>query len=211
NGYMNIDNEKMSKSLGNFVLTKDLIEQHDQMVLRFFMLSVHYRNPINFTEELLEGAKNSFERIKTSYANLEHRKQSSMNLATDTEQWVAKIAQLKEAFEEAMDDDFNTANAISVMFDVVREVNVYLDGEQTSTDVIEAFQSLMTSLLEVLGIELSTTEELLDSDIEAMIEEREVARQNRDFERADNIRDTLKEKGILLEDTAQGIRWRRSE
>jgi len=211
NGYMNIDNEKMSKSLGNFVLTKDLIEQHDPMVLRFFMLSVHYRNPINFTEELLEGAKNSFERIKTSYANLEHRKQSSMNLATDTEQWVAKIAQLKEAFEEAMDDDFNTANAISVMFDVVREVNVYLDGEQTSTDVIEAFQSLMTSLLEVLGIELSTTEELLDSDIEAMIEEREVARQNRDFERADNIRDTLKEKGILLEDTAQGIRWRRSE
>ncbi|WP_249872522.1 cysteine--tRNA ligase [Oceanobacillus saliphilus] len=209
NGYININNEKMSKSLGNFVLTRDLIAHHDPQVLRFFMLSVHYRNPINFTEELLESAKNSYERIKTAYHNLEHRKQSSMNLVDDTDVWVPKIDEMKERFESDMDDDFNTANAISVLFDLSKEANVYLQSKQTSEKVIGYFQETMLSILQVLGINLTETDELLDTTIEALIEERNEARKDRDFARADEIRDLLKDKNIILEDTPQGIRWKR--
>lgn len=209
NGYINIDNEKMSKSLGNFVLARDLMELHDPAVLRFFMLSVHYRNPINFTEALLEGAKNSLDRMKTSYANLEHRKQSSMNMASDTGEWIEKVNALKKQFEQAMDDDFNTANAISILFDLTKEANVYLKLNQTSTKVIEAFQEGIVSLLHVLGIDVKEKEELLDEDIDELILERNEARKNRNFTRADEIRDILKEKQIILEDTAQGVRWKR--
>lgn len=208
NGYINIDNEKMSKSLGNFILTKDIIEQYDPMVVRFFMLSVHYRNPINFTDELLQSAKNSFGRIKISYENLEHRKKTSTNLASDSDKWLEKITASKEAFEAAMDDDFNTANAITVLFELSKEANLYLEENQTDLEVLEAFQKTMDTILEVLGITL-TTDALLDEEIEALIEEREVARKERNFARADEIRDALKEQGIILEDTPQGVRWRR--
>ncbi len=208
NGYINIDNEKMSKSLGNFILTKDIIEQYDPMVVRFFMLSVHYRNPINFTDELLQSAKNSFDRIKISYENLEHRKKTSTNLASDSDKWLEKITASKEAFEAAMDDDFNTANAITVLFELSKEANLYLEENQTDLEVLEAFQKTMDTILEVLGITL-TTDALLDEEIEALIEEREVARKERNFARADEIRDALKEQGIILEDTPQGVRWRR--
>src|SRR5699024_5888427 len=122
-GYMNIDNEKMSKSLGNFILTKDLIAKYDPMMLRFFMLSVHYRNPINFTKELIESAVNSFERIKTAYVNVEHRKSTSADLGGDEHIWLKKIEEHEQAFQEAMDDDFNTANAITVLFDLAKEAN----------------------------------------------------------------------------------------
>ncbi|WP_067729181.1 cysteine--tRNA ligase [Oceanobacillus damuensis] len=209
NGYININNEKMSKSLGNFVLTRDLIANHDPKVLRFFMLSVHYRNPINFTEELLESAKNSYDRIKTAYQNLEHRKQSSMNLVDDTDSWITKVDEMKKRFETEMDDDFNTANAISVLFDLSKEANVYLQSKQTSAKVIEYFQKTMLSLLQVLGIDLAETDVLLDETIEELIEERNKARKTRDFARADEIRDLLKEKNIILEDTPQGVRWKR--
>lgn len=209
NGYMNIDNEKMSKSLGNFILTRDLIREHDPMVIRFFMLSVHYRNPINFTEELLNNAKNSFERIQTAYFNLEHRKKASLNLVDHEDMWLEKITRLITAFEQAMDDDFNTANAISVLFDLAKEANQYLEEKQTSLKVINAFQEALRTLLDVLGIQLSYQEELLDEEIEALIEERNEARKNRDFARADEIRDQLAEQNIILEDTAQGVRWRR--
>lgn len=209
NGYINIDNEKMSKSLGNFVLTRDIIQQHDPQVVRFFMLSVHYRNPINFTEELLEGAKNSLDRIKNAYFNLEHRKQTSMNMDKNADQWLEKVTQLNEQFEEAMDDDFNTANAISVLFELTKEANLYLQGKHTSIKVIEAFQNSFTTLLDVLGIYLEQEEELLDEEIEALLQERVEARKNRDFSRADEIRDNLKEKNIILEDTPQGTRWKR--
>jgi len=208
NGYMNIDNEKMSKSLDNFVLTKDLLAQHDPMVLRFFMLSVHYRNPINFTDELLEGAKNSFERIKTAYYNLEHRKQVSTNIGQNSEEWLAKINLHQQNFEQAMDDDFNTANGITVLFELARDANIYLDENQTSVEVINAFQQKIVLLLNILGIQLEE-EQLLEEDIEALIKEREEARKNKDYGRADEIRDLLKEKNIILEDTAQGVRWRR--
>lgn len=208
NGYINIDNEKMSKSLGNFILTKDIIAKYDPMVVRFFMLSVHYRNPINFTDELLESAKNSLERIRISYQNLEHRKKASTNLALDSEQWLEKIAEKMDAFEAAMDDDFNTANAITVLFELSREANLYLEKNQTDVKVIEAFQNAMKTILDVLGIEMEE-EDLLDEEIERLIEERNEARKARDFERADKIRDMLLEKNIILEDTPQGVRWRR--
>lgn len=208
NGYINIDNEKMSKSLGNFILTKDIIAKYDPMVVRFFMLSVHYRNPINFTDELLESAKNSLERIRISYQNLEHRKKASTNLALDSEQCLEKIAEKIDAFEAAMDDDFNTANAITVLFELSREANLYLEKNQTDVKVIEAFQNAMKTILDVLGIEMEE-EDLLDDEIERLIEERNEARKARDFERADKIRDMLLEKNIILEDTPQGVRWRR--
>ncbi|WP_200411710.1 cysteine--tRNA ligase [Virgibacillus salexigens] len=209
NGYINIDNEKMSKSLGNFVLTRDLINQHDPQVLRFFMLSVHYRHPINFTEELLKSAENSLERITTAYDNLAHRKASSMDLVDHKDRWMEKISKWKQQFEDEMDDDFNTANGISVLFDVTKEANVYLQSHQTCSHVIEAFQETIQSFLNVLGIEIKEDQPLLDEDIEALIEERNEARKARNFERADEIRDMLKDKNILLEDTPQGVRWKR--
>ncbi|TFJ92893.1 cysteine--tRNA ligase [Lentibacillus salicampi] len=211
NGYINIDNEKMSKSLGNFVLTKDIVANHDPQVIRFFMLSVHYRNPINFTEELLQGAKNSLDRIKNAHTNLEHRSRTSMNLTDTTDAWLETISRLNHQFEEAMDDDFNTANAISVLFDLTKEANRYLEEKQTSTNVIKAFQEAMESILDVLGIRLEKETELLDEDIEALLQERVQARKNRDFNRADAIRDSLKEKNIILEDTPQGTRWKRGD
>ena len=210
NGYINIDNEKMSKSLGNFVLTRELIEQHDPQVIRFFMLSVHYRNPINFTEELLESAKHSLERVQTAYFNLEHRKQASLNLDQDANEWLEKVQSFNDRFEAEMDDDFNTANAIAVLFDLTKEANLYLQSKQTSTNVIQAFQDTMLTFFNVLGIELEQEKELLDEEIEALIQERTEARKNRNFARADEIRDLLKDKDIILEDTAQGIRWKRS-
>ncbi|RDW21809.1 cysteine--tRNA ligase [Oceanobacillus arenosus] len=209
NGYININNEKMSKSLGNFVLARDLIEKHDPQVLRFFMLSVHYRNPINFTEELLENAKNGFDRVKTAYQNLEHRKASSTNLAGNEEEWLTKIDVLKRQFEVAMDDDFNTANAISILFDLAKEANVYLQSKQTTIQVIDAFQEKIKLFLQILGINVNEEKDLLDEDIEALIVERNEARKNRNFARADEIRDLLKDQHIVLEDTAQGVRWKR--
>lgn len=209
NGYINIDNEKMSKSLGNFILARDIAKQHDPQVVRFFMLSVHYRNPINFSDELLAGAKNSYERIQTSYENLNHRKKTSLNIDPNKDEWLARIAKAKDAFEAAMNDDFNTANAITVLFDITRDANLYLGEKQTSVEVIEHFQQLVDTILSVLGISLQIETELLDADIDALIEERNEARKNRDFVRADEIRDQLKEQQIILEDTAQGVRWRR--
>lgn len=210
NGYMNINNEKMSKSLGNFILARDLIKEHDPMVIRFFMLTVHYRNPINFTDELLESAKNSLERIKTAYHNLEHRKKASTNLGENREKWLNIIEQSRKDFEAAMDEDFNTANAITVIFDLAKEANLYLNENNTDVDVIEKFQEQLKTLLDVLGITIEEEQELLDEEIEALIAERNEARKARNFERADEIRDLLKEKNIILEDTPQGVRWRRA-
>lgn len=210
NGYMNIDNEKMSKSLNNFVLTKDLIENHDPMVLRFFMLSVHYRNPINFTASLLESAKNSFDRIKTSYQNLEHRKATSMDAEVDNSAWFEEIKKHQTDFEAAMNDDFNTANAITVLFELAKDANLYLEEKQTNSKVITSFQGMFTTLLDILGINLDdAVEELLAEEIDALIKERDEARDARNYARADEIRDLLQEKEITLEDTPQGVRWKR--
>jgi len=209
NGYINIDNEKMSKSLGNFVLVHDIIKLIDPMLLRFFMLSVHYRHPINYSEELLQEAKNGFERIKTAYQNLKHRLESSTNLTEEDEKWLNEIEGEKQVFIKVMDDDFNTANAISVLYQLAKSANQYLLESHTSTNVINQFLQTFDELSGVLGINLVKEEAILDEEIEALIQKRTEARKNRDFALADQIRDQLKDLNIIIEDTPQGIRWKR--
>ncbi|CAM3937277.1 cysteine--tRNA ligase [Mesobacillus zeae] len=208
NGYINIDNEKMSKSLGNFVLVHDIIKKHDPQVLRFFMLSVHYRNPINYNEELLENTKAAFERLMTSYQNLNHRLGASANLADNDTEWIEKISELKRQFIEAMDDDFNTANAVSVLFELSKLANLYLLEKNTSEKVIKMFASQFEELFNVLGL-TTGGEDLLDEEVEELIEQRIRARKDRNFALSDEIRDKLKSMNIILEDTAQGTRWKR--
>ncbi|MBT2658730.1 cysteine--tRNA ligase [Bacillus sp. ISL-18] len=208
NGYINIDNEKMSKSLGNFVLVHDIIKRHNPQVLRFFMLSVHYRNPINYSEELLESTKAAFERLTTSYQNLNHRKEASTDLTDHNQEWLDKLTVLHEQFIEAMDDDFNTALAISVLFELSKLANYYLLEKNTAIEVIEAFTGKFEELFEVLGLTLGT-EEMIDEEIDALIEQRNQARRDRNFQLSDQIRDQLKEMNIILEDTPQGTRWKR--
>ncbi|MCE4051719.1 cysteine--tRNA ligase [Bacillus sp. Au-Bac7] len=208
NGYINIDNEKMSKSLGNFITVHDILQIHDPQVLRFFMLSVHYRNPINYSEEVLENTRAGLERIRTSYDNLLHRKVTSTDLTDTNEEWLKKITNLHNQFIESMDDDFNTANGISVLFELSQQANYYLLEKTTSAAVINAFIKEFEELFGVLGLSLAQ-EDLLDEEIEALIEKRNQARKERNFQLADQIRDQLKAMNIILEDTPQGIRWKR--
>ncbi|MFZ3590875.1 cysteine--tRNA ligase [Bacillus sp. DJP31] len=209
NGYININNEKMSKSLGNFILVHDIIKTVDPQVLRFFMLSVHYRHPINFSQDLVDSAQNGYERIVTSYENLKHRIKSSTNLTENDQIWVEKLEGFRESFKSEMDDDFNTANAISVIFDLTKTANLYLLEKTTSEGVIHSFTGLFEELMGVLGLTMEKHAEMLDEEIEELIQKRIEARNNRDFPLADQIRDHLKNVNIILEDTPQGIRWKR--
>ncbi|MFV5318634.1 cysteine--tRNA ligase [Priestia megaterium] len=208
NGYINIDNEKMSKSLGNFVLVHDIIKKHDPSLLRFFILSVHYRHPINYNEEILENTRKGFERLQTAYGNLTHRLEAATNLQEDASEWFEKLKELRETFVEEMDDDFNTANAISVLFELAKQANLYLLEQTTSTDIIEAFIKEFKELGAAIGIAFGEAE-LLDEEIDQLIQDRIQARKDRNFQLADQIRDELKAKNIILEDTAQGTRWKR--
>ncbi|MBA4536994.1 cysteine--tRNA ligase [Bacillus aquiflavi] len=210
NGYINIDNEKMSKSLGNFILVHEIIKKYDPQLLRFFMLAVHYRSPINFSEELLEATKSSLDRLKTSYENLKHRKEASANLTEDNKEWLQKISAYHEQFIEEMDDDFNTANGISILFELSKLANQYLLKKNTAVEVIDAFINEFDELLQILGLSFQS-EELLDEEIEELIEKRIQARKERNFQLADEIRDKLKEMDIVLEDTPQGTRWKRGK
>lgn len=209
NGYINIDNEKMSKSLGNFVLVNDIRKQIDPQVLRFFMLSVHYRHPINFAQDLVEAAENGLARIRTAYANVEHRLASATNLGDNASEWLAKIETVKASFEASMNDDFNTANAISDLFELAKLANTYLTEANTDAEVLQAFLAMFDVLGDVLGIIIKKEAELLDKEIEALLAERVEARKNRDFARSDEIRDMLQGMNIILEDTRQGTRWKR--
>lgn len=208
NGYINIDNEKMSKSLGNFVLVYEIIKKHDPNVLRYFMLSVHYRHPINFSEELMNNAKAGLERLQTSYKNLKHRLDVSANLADHDQKWLDEISKYNEQFVTEMDDDFNTANAISILFELSKSANYYLMEQNTSTKVIEAYIQSFEQFFNVLGLSLEK-DELLDEEIEQLITKRNKARENRDFQTSDEIRDQLKAMNIILEDTPHGTRWKR--
>lgn len=211
NAMLNIDNEKMSKSLGNFKLARDLIKEYGGQLIRFFMLSGHYRSPINFSGEMLEQAGNGLERIRIAYANSKHRLATARVEEPNgaAEEQAAIIDQLRQKFIREMDDDLNTANAITVLFDLTKEVNLYLRHENVGKEQLEAYRDLFLELSAVLGIELEEDSALLDEEIEALIVERTESRKSRNFARADQIRDLLTEKGILLEDTPQGVRWRR--
>lgn len=209
NGYINIDNEKMSKSLGNFILVHDIIKKYHPEIIRFFMLMAHYRSPINFNDELLSSAKNGLERLKTTVANLEYRLTETVNLGENEEEWVEKIKSVKVEFIKEMDDDFNSANAIATLFDLAKLANVYLREDHSSKRVLADFLIAFKELSEVLGFVLTAPKGLLDEEIDQLIEQRDEARKNKDFALADKIRDDLKEMKIVLEDTSQGVRWKR--
>ena len=209
NAFINIDNVKMSKSLGNFRLVKDIISEIDPMVLRLFMLTVHYRTPINYTLENIELAKTNFEKLKTSYQNLEFRLNNEMTVEKLDDEVVALASSELEKFEEYMQDDFNTANALSSWYEVVRITNSYTAQNEVNKETLELLKAAFDTYSSILGINVKDDNSLEDSHIEKLIEERENARKNRDFALADKIRDDLKEQGIILEDTKQGVRWKK--
>ncbi|WP_026688646.1 cysteine--tRNA ligase [Alteribacter aurantiacus] len=209
NGYINIDNEKMSKSLGNFILVHDIIKKFDPEVVRFFIVNNHYRSPINFSDSQLASAKSSLDRIKTTYQNVEYRLSETADLGEDQEKWTKEVDAHHDEFNREMEDDFNSANAVAAMFNLVKTANLYLREKHTSEVVLSHILKTLEKMAYVIGVVLKETAEMVDEEIDALIQERIDARKNRDFARADEIRDDLKEKGIILEDTAQGTRWKR--
>ena len=211
NGFLNIDNRKMSKSLGNFRTVRQIGEQYDLQVLRFFMLNAHYRSPLNFSADLMEAAKNSLERILEAAGKLSDRKDNGAPENITEEE----LALLKEAegfvtkFEAAMDDDFNTADALAAIFELVKFANTNVD-ENSSREFAGGLYEELFKLSDVLGLKIEKKEEILDKEIEDLIQERQAARKAKDFKRADEIRDELLKKGIILKDTREGVKWQRA-
>ncbi len=211
NAFLNIDNKKMSKSAGNFFTVRDISEKYDLQVLRFFMLSAHYRSPLNFSAELMEAAQNGYDRIVTSVSNLNYLLENTASEKMSDEE--AKL--LEEAkgfivkFDEAMDDDFNTADAIAAIFELVKFINTNVSAA-SGKEFLQALKDEVLMLSDVCGLIVEKKQEMLDSDIEALIEERQAARKAKNFARADEIRNELLEKGIILEDTREGVKWKRA-
>ena len=206
NAFLNINNVKMSKSLGNFLLVRDISKQYDLSVLRFFMLSAHDRSPLNFSPELMEAAKSGLDRIQTAMARLRDEAGKGIPGAESQQERAAREA-FTYRFEEAMDDDFNTADAISVIFEMVKYANT-LEPEKTTAEGWNALRQNLLKLADILGIR-EPEETILDADIEALIEERQAARKAKNYARADEIRKELADRGILLEDTKEGVKWKR--
>ena len=211
NAFLNIDNRKMSKSLGNFRTVREISEQYDLQVLRFFMLSAHYRSPLNFSAELMEASKNGLERILNATDNLKHLIASvaTEEMSAEEKEAFSKTDVYVEEFEKAMDDDFNTADAIAAIFELVKYANTTATAE-SSKEYLRGLLDRIVKLGDVLGLILDKKEELLDADIEKLIEERQTARKAKDFARADAIRDELLEKGIILKDTREGVQWKKA-
>lgn len=211
NAFLNIDNRKMSKSAGNFFTVRDISEKYDLQVLRFFMLSAHYRSPLNFSAELMEAAANGYERIITSVSNLTYLLHNAVSdTMSEKEKTIAKEAEgLLAKFEEAMDDDFNTADAIAAVFELVKLANT-VAGAESSRELLSLLKNEIVMLSDICGLVVEKKEEMLDSEIEALIEERQAARKEKKFKRADEIRDELLLKGIVLEDTREGVKWKRA-
>ena len=211
NAFLNIDNRKMSKSLGNFFTVREIGEKYDLQVLRFFMLNAHYRSPLNFSAELMEASKNALDRIVTCVDQLKHLLEN----ARDEELTEAEKAQLPEIeglvkkYEESMEDDFNTADAIAAVFELVKFTNTQAGSGSTKAFVKLLFDKI-TGLCDVLGLIVNKKEEVLDSVVEGLIEERQAARKAKDFARADEIRDQLASMGIILKDTREGVQWKRA-
>lgn len=206
NGFLKINNEKMSKSLGNFFTVREIAEKYPLQVIRFFMLSAHYRSPLNFSADLVEASKNGLERILTAVDRLK----SISGTEGEVDKAVAdEMDAFVKKYEAAMDDDLNTADAISVIFELVKYANVNVTEESTKATV-ELVLNTVTKLCDILGIITEKKKEILDSDIEALIEERQSARKAKNFARADEIRDQLSDMGIILEDTREGVKWKRA-
>ena len=211
NAFLNIDNRKMSKSLGNFRTVREISEQYDLQVLRFFMLSAHYRSPLNFSAELMEASKNGLERILNATDNLKHLIASvaTEEMSAEEKEAFSKTDAYVEEFEKAMDDDFNTADAIAAIFELVKYANTTATAE-SSKEYLRGLLDRIVKLGDVLGLILDKKEELLDADIEKLIEERQAARKAKNFARADEIRDELLAKGIILKDTREGVQWKKA-
>ncbi len=210
NAFLNIDNRKMSKSLGNFRTVREISGQYDLQTLRFFMLSAHYRSPLNFSADLMEASKNGLGRIVNAAQNLKFlMKNADEGMKPAEEEAFAKTAEFVEKFEEAMDDDFNTADAVAAVFDLVKYCNTNT-GDGSSREYLQKLLDLLVKLTDVLGIIVDKKEDILAEDIEKMIEERQAARKAKDFAKADAIRDELLAKGIILEDTREGVKWKKA-
>ena len=210
NAFLNIDNRKMSKSLGNFFTVRDISAKYDLQVLRLFMLSAHYRSPLNFSSELMESAKASLERIRNAVDNLNFlEKNARADGLTEEEKGLAEqIPDFEKRFDEAMDDDINTADAISVVFELVRFANTNA-SEKSSGAFVKALKDEIVKLCDILGIIAEQKAEVLDEDVEKLIEERQAARKAKNFARADEIRAQLMDMGIELLDTREGVKWKR--
>lgn len=211
NAFLNIDNKKMSKSLGNFFTVREISERYELQVLRFFMLNAHYRSPLNFSAELMEASRNGLERIRTAAENLQYLAQhaKTAELTPEEEKILEGAGAFEEAFDRSMDDDFNTADAIAAVFDLVKYANTHA-GEDSSSALAEGLGSHVRGLCDILGIITEQERGLLDTEVEALIDERQAARKAKNFARADEIRSLLLEKGILLEDTREGVKWKRA-
>ncbi len=206
NGYITVDNEKMSKSKGNFFTVRDILKHYSGDVIRYFLLSAHYRSPINFSDELMEQSKNSLERLKNARTDLMHLYKNGKSTMTGGEKRQIEIfGQYREKFKDAMDDDLNTADAISAIFELVKDINTNIRGGCSKAFAKECL-SLLDELIDVLGLlcEESGNEDIGD-DVRSLIAERQTARDDKDYKRADEIRDTLKQMGITLKDTPQGV------
>lgn len=211
NAFLNIDNRKMSKSLGNFRTVREISEQYDLQVLRFFMLNAHYRSPLNFSADLMEASKNALERITEGAGRLKDRKENAvvLELLEEEKTLLSEAEGFTSKFETAMEDDFNTADALAAIFELVKFANTNAT-EKSSAAFAEALLSQLVKLSDVLGLKVIKKEEILDKEIEALIEERQEARKAKNFARADEIRDELLEKGIVLKDTREGVKWKRA-
>lgn len=211
NAFLNIDNHKMSKSAGNFFTVRDIVAKYDPMVLRFFMLSAHYRSPLNFSAELMEAAANGLDRIRTAVSTLAFKSQNAeaAELSDAEKELLEKAQAYADKFDQAMDDDFNTADALAAIFELVKFANT-LGEESHSKAFWNALGEEIKTLADICGLTVETKQELLAEDIEALIQERQDARKAKNFARADEIRNELLEKGIVLEDTREGVKWKRA-
>ena len=211
NAFLNIDNKKMSKSLGNFFTVRDISEKYDLQVLRFFMLSAHYRSPLNFSADLMLAAKNGLERIVTGTENVKFALSNATREKMDDAEkaLLAEAKEFENKFDDAMDDDFNTADAISVIFELIKFANINATADK-SKEFLQAILDEIKELADICGLIVEKEDGILDADIEALIAERTAAKKEKNFARADAIRNELLEKGIILEDTREGVKWKRA-
>ncbi|KAA9234187.1 MULTISPECIES: cysteine--tRNA ligase [Aerococcus] len=212
NGFVTMgdDGEKMSKSLGNFVLAHDLLKEVDPTIVRFFLASAHYRAPLKFSHSNLEEAQRNLERLQTAHDNINYRLQDAKESLADDEKELGELQALDEHFIQVMDDDFNVPNALTVIYEALKRINIYMEAPQVSQAVLKAYDQQLSQWLAIIGIEFQDAT-ILDSEVQALIEERDQARLDKDYDRSDAIRQELLDQGIILDDTPQGTRWRRSK